>query len=263
MNFNKNNTWKFGKRRQKFLDTSNKDMLITYNLNPFTVLLFSLVLLITPCTHADNNTIVNVKLTDNGQALINPNMGWTMHYYSNTIINYGSKLESSDTLEDFPGLSTVYLRVPWAFIEPDEGNYNWSLLDTPAQRWIDKGKQIAIRITTSENWMSYATPEWVKKAGAKGYFYQYGKGRTTTGPSWDPDFNDPVYLKKLDTFLANMAKRYDDNPNVAFIDIGTFGLWGEGHTHASSQVPDDILYSTQKKHIDLHLKHFKYPSLYK
>jgi len=87
-----------------------------------------------------DGTIVEVKLTDNGQAFINPDMGWTMHYYSNIITNYGSKLESSDTLEDFPGLSTVYLCVPWAFIEPDEGNYNWSLLDTPAQRWIDKGK---------------------------------------------------------------------------------------------------------------------------
>ena len=229
------------------------------NINRFIVISLALAFLICPIIHADNNNIVKVILTDNGQALINPDMGWTMHYYSNNITNYGSRLEPSDTLEDFPGLSTVYLRVPWAFIEPEEGNYNWSLLDTPAQRWIDKSKRIAIRLTTSENWMRYATPEWVNKSGARGYFYQYGQGRKTTGPSWDADFNDPIYLEKLDRFLANMAKRYDNNPNVAFIDIGTFGLWGEGHTHASSQTPDDILYSTQKKHIDLHLKHFKIP----
>ena len=54
---------------------------------------------------------------DSGKALINPQMGWTMHFYSNIIDNYGSKLEPSDTLDDFPGLSTVYLRIPWSFIE--------------------------------------------------------------------------------------------------------------------------------------------------
>jgi hypothetical protein len=36
--------------------------------------------------------------------------------------------------------------------------------------------------------------------------------------------------------------------------VGTFGLWGEGHTHASSR-QDSI--DIQKLHIDLHLKHFK------
>ena len=89
-----------------------------------------------------------------------------MHFYSNVVQNYGSKLEPSDTLEDFPGLSTVYLRVPWAFVEPEEGQFNWALLDTPAQRWIAKGKRVAIAVTCSEHWIRYATPKWVEDAGA-------------------------------------------------------------------------------------------------
>jgi hypothetical protein len=44
----------------------------------------------------------------------------------------------------------VYLRVPWAFLEPEEGRFNWALLDTPAQRWIGKGKRVALRITCSK-----------------------------------------------------------------------------------------------------------------
>ena len=116
------------------------------------------------------NNMNVIKLQDTGEALINPDMGWTMHFYSNIISNYGSRLEPSDTLDDFPGLSTVYLRVPWSFLEPREGEFNWSLLDTPAQRWISKGKKIAMRISCSESWMRYATPEWVEKAGAKEYY---------------------------------------------------------------------------------------------
>lgn len=200
---------------------------------------------------------ITVRPEDNSNALVNPDMGWTMHFYSNVPDNYGSKLEPSDTLEDFPGLSTVYLRVPSAFLEPEEGRFNWALFDTPAQRWVAKGKRVAMRVTCSENWMALATPEWVRKAGAKGYLYEFGKGRSEKGWTWDPDFGDPIFLQKLDHFLAALAARYDGNPNVAFLDIGSYGLWGEGHTFMSSQVPEADAPELVKKHIDLYVKHFK------
>ena len=201
--------------------------------------------------------VVTVTPEDTGAALINPSMGWTMHFYSNVPKNYGSKLAPSDTVDDFPGLSTVYLRVPWAFIEPEEGKFNWALLDTPAQRWIAKGKYVAMRITCSENWIRFATPEWVKNAGAKGVFYNFGQGPAENGACWDPDYLDPVFLEKLDRLLAALAARYEGNPNVAFIDVGTFGLWGEGHAHMSSQVPEERIPEIVAKHIELHRKHFK------
>ena len=145
---------------------------------------------------------------------------------------------------------------PGPISSPTEGRYNWAILDTPAQRWIAKGKRIALRLTCSENWMTYATPKWVRDAGAKGTFYRYGKGRVTEEESgaWDPFYDDPVFIEKLDAFLAAYARRYDGNPNVEFVDVGTYGLWGEGHTHASSRQDS---FELQKLHIDLHLKHFK------
>jgi len=199
---------------------------------------------------------VVVRPSDTGEALVNPDMGWTMHFYSNIPTNYGSQLEPSDTVDDFPGLSTVYLRLPWSMIEPQEGKFNWAILDTPAQRWIAKGKRVAFRITCSENWIAFGTPEWVKNAGAKGVFYEFGKGPTGKGWTWDPDFGDPIFLQKLDQFLTAMSKRYDGNPNVAFIDIGSYGLWGEGHTFMTSQVPDDRADKIVRQHIDLYVKHF-------
>ncbi|MBQ7028796.1 MAG: hypothetical protein IJN32_01000, partial [Thermoguttaceae bacterium] len=76
---------------------------------------------------ADSNRVA-VELQDDGRALINPGMGWTMHFYSNVPTNYGSKLEPSDALDWFEGCSTVYLRLPWAFLEPEEGVFNWSMV---------------------------------------------------------------------------------------------------------------------------------------
>jgi len=201
---------------------------------------------------------------DNKKALINPLMGWTHYQYSCSLTNYGSKLEPSDMLDDFPGISTVYLRLPWSFLEPEEGKFNWQVFDSIAQRWIDKGKRICIRVSASEPIMRWATPEWVAKAGAKGHDWGKGKGKVNYAwdapdirdyDCWEPVYDDPVFLEKADNFLAEMASRYDGDPNVSYIDIGHFGLWGEGHTVGSTNVEYDL--SVFKTHIDLYCKHFR------
>jgi hypothetical protein len=206
-----------------------------------------------PPARSDRET---VRPADDGRALVNPGMGWVLYFYSDFTSNYGSKLEPSDTVDEFPGISTVYLRVPWLMLEPEEGKFNWALFDTPAQRWIAKGKRVAMRVTCSESMIRYATPQWVEKAGAKGRNFFVGLGPREDGPLWDPDFADPVFLAKLENFLKAMAARYDGNPNVAYIDIGSFGLWGEGHTVASSHIPQEQTREIVKRHIDLHAKTF-------
>ncbi len=199
---------------------------------------------------------VTVTPADTGEVLVNPGMGFVFFHYSNVPDHYGSKLADSDTLDDFPGLSTIYLRLAWGFLEPKEGSYDWSWLDTPAQRWIAKGKRICLRFTTSEGWLKYATPRWVFDAGARAVSYKPQQNDQYTGePSVEPDFGDPVYLEKLDRFLAAAAARYDGDPNIEFIDIGTFGMWGEGHTWQGSNTR--YPYETLLKHLELHARHFK------
>ncbi len=211
------------------------------------------VLLLTTSAVAQEGERTVVEPEDTGAILCNPGMGWVLHYYDNVPRNYGSRLEPSDTLDDWPGLTVIYLRIPWSYVEPAEGEFNWSVVDTPAQRWIDKGKQVAFRFSCTESWMRYATPEWVQKAGASGHNFTPGRV-DDDGPFWEPDYDDPVFLGKLSNFLAAAAERYDGSPDVAFIDVGSFGVWGEGHTFASTR----LAYSaeTVKRHIDLHCKHF-------
>lgn len=203
-----------------------------------------------------------VRPSDDGRALVNPGMGWTMHFYSNIPWNYGALLEPGDDCAWFPGCSTCYLRLPWAMIEPEEGKFNWAALDSPAQRWIARGGQIALRITSSESWFEYATPKWVEQAGAKGVRWNFGewgkpRGLDPQGALWDPDFGDPVFLEKLENFVRKLAERYDGRPEVAFVDIGSYGLWGEGHTLMSQRVPPEKARADVRKHIDIYRKHFK------
>jgi hypothetical protein len=197
-----------------------------------------------------------VRPPDTGSALINPGMGWMFHHYDNDIARYTVNLAPADGVDEFPGVSSVYIRLAWSYLEPEEGKFNWAIVDTPMQKWIAKGKTVAFRFSTSEGRLSeaYATPRWVEQAGARGYYLE--KGRIVEkGEVWEPDFNDPVYLAKLDRFLAAAAARYDGHPQVAFIDVGSFGVWGEGHTAASTRLPYDT--ATIRRHIDLHRKHFQ------
>ena len=223
---------------------------------PIRTIALSAVLCCCTVVSASAAETVTMKLQDHGRALLNPGMGWTMHFYSNGTGNYGSRLEPSDTLEWFEGCSVVYLRLPWTYLEPEEGDFRWSVIDTPAQRWISRGKKVAFRFTTSENWMEYATPRWVEQAGAKMVRYNFPDGPSPDGVAVDPVFDDPVYLEKLENFLKAAGKRYNGNPDVAFIDVGTFGLWGEGHTVMTQHLSPEENARLAKIHIDLHKKYF-------
>jgi len=186
---------------------------------------------------------------DNGKALVNPNMGWMLYYYSNVLDNYGSKLDPEDTVDEFEGMGVVFLRLPWAFLEPEKGKFNWEIVDTPAQRWIEKGLQVAFCITSTENWTRQGTPQWVFDEGAKCY---------EVDGFLEPEYDDEIFLKEVDHCVAALAERYDGDPKVAFMAVGHFGMWGEGHTVLTTPKHGvEWGFETKKKYIDIYCEHFK------
>ncbi|MDD3154026.1 MAG: DUF4832 domain-containing protein [Victivallaceae bacterium] len=154
-------------------------------------------------------------------------MGWVYYHYENPRLY--PVADPSEKLDFYEGLTTVYLRLPWAMIEPHEGEYHWEIIDSVAQRWIASGKKIALRIMASYTGVAGygGIPKYVHDAGAKMIPYTLERNKVT---SMEPVFDDPVFLQKLEKFLAAMAVRYANDPNVSFVDIGSFGTWGEGHT---------------------------------
>ena len=180
-----------------------------------------------PNTENAERVRVVVQPQDNLKGLNNPNMGWYYYKYDNNPNKYGTRTPDNEVFNYWPGMTTIYYRIDWGHLEPEKGKYNWDMIDNSAKYWIAAGKQLCFRITALEGYQG-ATPEWV-------------------GTGYDPD--NPVFLKALDNFLAAFAERYDGKPYVAYIDIGTIGIWGEGH--------GDIDDSVRIKHVDMHLKHFK------
>ena len=200
---------------------------------------------------------VTVRPEATKEALVNPGMGWVYYHFDDSNWNYGADTKSGDTLDWFPGVSTVYFRIPWRDLEPEEGDFRWDVIDSVAQPWIAAGKQIAFRFTCNESGYEWAVPEWLPKAGAKGKFMLMKKKPEQPGfRLWEPEWLDPVFLEKYGNFLAAAAKKWNGNPAVAFIDVGSFGMWGEGHTGYTSKIPPDKTAEIALIHAKLLKRHF-------
>jgi len=147
-------------------------------------------------------------------------------------------------------ISVGYFRTNWDNIEPIEGQYNWAYLDEKIDFYSQKGKKFAFGIAcaSSSSTKQYLTPKWVFDAGAQYYTAKINENLTQIIPVW----TDEIFLEKLNNFITALAERYDGNPNIAYIDIRSYGNWGEQHLGVIGGT-----YLTSNQLMDLYIKPFK------
>lgn len=174
----------------------------------------------------------------------NPGKGW---------VRYRSDYAESEDVLQY--VSVGYNRFNWNQIEIQEGVYDWSVIDEFINKWDLMGKKAAFGIAcaSSTNSASYLTPKWVFDAGAK---YTMANNGTQFVPVW----NDEIFLSKLENFTKALALRYDGDPRIAFIDVRSYGNFGETHT---SELSGSVALSAndEKRHIDIAAKYFKQTQL--
>jgi hypothetical protein len=176
--------------------------------------------------------------------LANPGQGWM------------SQSRSPRTNPRFP-CSVAYIRFNWADVEAERGKYNWQVIDDVIAAWKPRGATVAFRVMTCNAHSAgyYASPKWLFDSGCKGFEYLVGGDDPTSGgkriPRIEPDYADPIYLARHGEFLKALGERYDGNPGVEFLDIGSYGVWGEWHTTHPAQV------EVRKQIVDLYLQAFR------
>jgi len=192
-----------------------------------------------------------VPIQDKSRVLLNPDKGWYHHYYDNSLKKY--LLKSDADLDKFPNMAFLFLRFAWCYLEPEEGKFNWALIDDVIAKWSPKGVKVSIAVTCQETGEVYATPKWVVDAGATGGMYPllWNKKKFL----FEPDYGNPVFLEKLSNLQKAISKRYDGNANIVAFTITSMGNWGEGHHLCTSRtaVPVEVI----KKNIDIYTKYFK------
>ena len=202
---------------------------------------------------APMTTVDLVPWQDDQKLLVNPHKGWYHHYFDNAINKYPS---SDADIEAIPGLDHVYLRLAWAYLEPQDGQYNWKLIDDVIERFTARGLGMSFRITSKETDadQKFATPQWVMEAGAKERMV-----KTWGNESWRPDYDEPVFLKYLERFHRAFAARYDGKSWLRYVDIGSYGQWGEGHHWPDGDLSVEM--DVVKAHIELYRRCYPNSSL--
>jgi hypothetical protein len=192
---------------------------------------------------AGESDMVRVQFREVDTLFANPGQGWM------------SQQRSPRGEPRFP-CSVVYIRFNWADAEPEEGNFNWKIIDDVIAAWKPRGVAVALRVMTCNAHSSgyYTSPKWLFDAGCKSFEYLVGGDDPTSGgkrvPRIEPDYADPIYLEKHGAFLKALGARYDGRSDVEFLDIGSYGVWGEWHTQHPAPP------AVRKEIVDLYLRAF-------
>lgn len=118
---------------------------------------------------------------------------------------------ASDTVLANPDVTGISIRYGWLGLEPTEGVYNWTFLDSEVARAAAAGKTVLLRIVTQAG-----KPQWVTDAvtNAGGVFFTFDNNGTATSI---PVFWDPTYLAKKKALIAALGAHFGDNPAVKII----------------------------------------------
>jgi hypothetical protein len=165
-----------------------------------------------------------VVFTEDTGVIRNPGQGWTAERWA---------FQRADPLVN---IGALYGRFNWGNLEPEEGVYDWSRIDALVDLAVSQGIPASFRILCVSDCSSsgWSTPKWVFDKGAKDEpFLSYVDigGKRTAVLQHTPLFDDPVFMAEHRRFLGALAARYDADPRIAGIDIGSYGHWGEWHCY--------------------------------
>jgi hypothetical protein len=95
-------------------------------------------------------------------------------------------------------------------------------------------------------------PRWIRDVGGK----ELVADRSGQLPSLIPDMDDPVVLDRHLDFIKRLGERYDGNPGIDHVDLGSIGWWGEWHLSGSKNCKLPTLQNRMKV-VDAYLTAFK------
>lgn len=137
------------------------------------------------------------------------------------------KPTGAEVLES-PNITGISIRYGWTDLEPTEGVFNWTYLDSEVGRATTAGKQVLLRIMTQSG-----KPAWVTTAvqAARGKFFTWeANGVTNTIPV----FWDPTFLAKKKAMIAAVGAHFTNNPTVTIVSASFANAlsedWNVPHT---------------------------------
>lgn len=192
------------------------------------------------------NPIICTCIPDTISVIHNPCTGWSIYtdgYIPKSADDYYKGMENCGALAY---ATSLYIRLPWALLEPEEGKYAW-IYNEEFKKLIAGAKERNIKLAfrvyyDNKDYRIPVSPRYLIDAGAEGY-----QSNTNI---WSPYADDPVFLSKLDKFLKAMGKEFND-PNITdYVDGCGLGTWGEGFNavYKDKKNKNDVLYTVARSY---------------
>jgi len=184
--------------------------------------------------------------------LANPHKGFTVPTEGTWVFvpefEYGPYGSLNNRAWDLVTYGSGYQK--WNKLNPAKDVYDWTELDKLLDALAEHNMGYALRVLpyspsfvkgndTPEEDYDW-TPKFVYESGAKKITATVQwNGYRATVPVWD----DPVYLQAAKDFGTALAQKYDGDPRIEYIDIRSFGEWGEWHaSHLNgSEMPSEAV----------------------
>lgn len=189
---------------------------------------------------------ISVSLPAFNGILTNPGMGVASFHDG-----YGQK----PTPAEYPETGFEYDRFYWNELEPQEGIYHFDLIDHAfaVAAYHQPAMNVGLRFMVLDEPQSGSKiPDWLIAKGIKGQWVANGK-------TFVPDLSDPVFVAYVQKLLNALGARYDGNPELAFVDIGIVGSWGEWHNSNFTDVQPLLEKYTPEqlnRYVDMHFSSF-------
>jgi hypothetical protein len=163
-------------------------------------------------------------------------------------------------------LAGTYLGFYWSELEPTRGQYNWKAIDDAMQPWVDHGKNIILRVSTS-GWTQWQPP--FSQKGTPQWVYDLGVPFVTEADNAvKPQYWNIHFLSAFDEFVHALASHYDGNTHIIAIEMGV-GDGGETKpdTYKNPQVlqlwqnigyTDVVWWNTIQKVVGIYQRAFKH-----
>jgi len=184
--------------------------------------------------------------------LANPHKGFTVPTEGTWVFapefEYGPYGSLNNKAWDLVTYGSGYQK--WNKLNPAKDVYDWTELDKLLDALAEHNMGYALRVLpyspsfvkgndTPEEDYDW-TPKFVYEMGAKKIIATVQwNGYRASVPVWD----DPIYLQAAKDFGTALAKKYDGDPRIEYIDIRSFGEWGEWHaSHLNgSEMPSEAV----------------------
>ena len=157
---------------------------------------------------------------------------------------FGSGQPAAQSALDDPDVVGISVRQGWVDLEPSEGNFDWSFLDSEVAKAAAAGKYVLLRIGTQSG-----KPTWVTTAvqNAGGLFFTFDDEGV---PTTIPVFWDPTFLAKKKAMITALGAHFTNNPTVQIVAASFANAqsedWSVPHTGPDIANWFAVGYSTEK-----------------